>query len=343
MDALAEPTKAAPERTLHDYWYIAARSHQLGAKPLARTIFSQPIVLFRDAQGRAAALLDRCAHRNMALSLGRAVDGCVECPYHGWRYNGAGACTAVPSLGGAAPKAGVRAFPALERQGFVWVWMGEGEPAGEPFEFPHLGNAGWTSFIMETRFPAGVEPCLENFLDCPHTVFVHRGWFRSPDTRALSAIVRRERDSVAVEFKGEPISKSVVSRLLFPKGRELRHTDRFLMPNLSRVDYDFGPDRHFIITSQCTPVGEHETLVFTVISFTFGRLGPLVRLFFEPLSRRIIQQDVDILREQTRQFEKFGAPKFSHVETDLLGLHIHSLRRGSPHAGPAEREITIRF
>ena len=328
---------------LREHWYIAARSTDLRARPIARTIFGENLALFRDAAGRPAALLDRCAHRNMALSLGAVRDGCIECPYHGWRYNASGECRHIPSLGPDAklPRVSVRSLPAREQDGYVWLWMGAREPRGEPFPFPHCADAGWTTFTMQTRFPAAVEPCLENFLDCPHTVFVHKGWFRSADTRALTALVRRSADEVAVEFRGEPISDSVVSRLLFPKGRELKHTDRFLMPNLSRVDYDFGPDRHFIITSQCTPISATETEVHTVISFTFGRLGPLVRLFFEPLSRRIIRQDVDILRKQSRQFEKFGEPKFAHVETDLLGLHIASLRRGEVRT--EEREITIRF
>ena len=150
-------------------------------------------------------------------------------------------------------------------------------------------------------------------------------------------------------FRGEPISKSVVSRLFFPKGRELKHTDRFEMPNISRVDYDFGPDRHFIITSQCTPIAEFETEVYTVMTFRFGFIGALVRILFEPLSRHIIRQDVDVLRAQTRQIRRFEGPRFSHVETDLLGLKIHALRRcaernelpGKEEEKP--REVTICF
>jgi len=102
--------------------------------------------------------------------------------------------------------------------------------------------------------------------------------------------------------------------LFFPKGRELKHTDRFEMPNISRVDYDFGPDRHFIITSQCTPIAEFETEVYTVMTFRFGFIGALVRILFEPLSRHIIRQDVDVLRAQTRQIRRFEGPRFSHVE-----------------------------
>src|SRR2546423_743880 len=82
--------------------------------------------------------------------------------------------------------------------------------------------------------------------------------------------VRCDAESVEVEFFEERDAQSVISRLLFPSGRQMVHSDRFLMPTTSRVDYSFGPDRHFIITSQCTPISEHETEVYTVTTFRFG-------------------------------------------------------------------------
>ncbi len=337
--------------SLKDFWYIAAESREVKQKPVAIAACGQRIVLFRTDDGQVAALEDRCSHRNMALSLGKISSGCVECPYHGWKFDAAGRCAQIPSLGSSArlPNHGVRAYPVRECDGYVWVYPGESIPESQPFRFPHHAEKGWTSFRMRTRMQASVEACLENFLDCPHTVYVHQGWFRNHDTRQLSATVRSTQASVEVEFQGEPITKSLVSRLFFPKGKQLRHTDRFLMPNISRVDYDFGPGRHFIITSQCTPLAEYETEVHTVITFSFGYIAPLVRLLLEPVCRKIIRQDVDILAAQTEQIRRLGGPQFCHVDTDLLGLKIQSMRRRAEQSetpalqAPQEREITICF
>jgi phenylpropionate dioxygenase-like ring-hydroxylating dioxygenase large terminal subunit len=201
---------------------------------------------------------------------------------------------------------------------------------------------------MRTRFRSDVESCLENFLDCPHTATVHRGWFRNPDPREVDALVRRHPDGVDVEFANEPVTDSVISRLFYPKGASLRHTDRFLMPNLSRVDYEFGPRHHYIITSQATPVTHRKTDVFTVITFRHGRIGSLVRLLFQPLSHLIIRQDVSILRKQGGNLRRFGGPDYAHVETDLIALHMQSLRRRaekgeSPPEEVSERRLRIRF
>jgi len=341
--------------SLRDSWYIAARSKDLKARPTSVVLFGEKLVLFRGESGAPAALLDRCAHRNMELSRGRVKDGCVECCYHGWCYNASGNLTSVPSLGADSkiPSHGVRSFPAVEQDGYIWVFPGDSTPTNSPYRFVHLNEPGWTSFRMKTRFAATVDSCLENFLDCPHTVFVHKGWFRNHDTRELTARVRSGADFAEVEFAGEPLGNSVVSRLFFPRGKELIHTDLFLMPNVSRVDYDFGPSRHFIITSQCTPISEWETEVYTVMTFRFGFIAPLIRLVLEPMSRHIIQQDVEVLAAQTKQLQSIGGAQFAHVDTDLLGLKIQALRRRAERNGAsggldvsesvAEREIRICF
>jgi phenylpropionate dioxygenase-like ring-hydroxylating dioxygenase large terminal subunit len=364
-------TESALALRLRDYWYIAAESRALRASPIHRTILGEHVVLFRDERGNPAALRDRCAHRNMRLSAGKVRDGRIECPYHGWTYSRDGACVGIPSLDVRSQVAGGRsqegnddqscdprpatrdlimpridAFPAIERDGFVWIWMGSAEPSREPFRFEHAGERGWTTFRMTTRFEASAFACLENFLDVPHTVYVHGGWFRSRSPRLTRARVRTEADGAVAEFDEEPERQSVVARLLFPKRGKLTHTDRFVMPSTSRVDYSFGPNRHFIITSQCTPAGELETDVYTVITFRFGAISPLVRLYFEPLSRRILRQDIDILREQSAQIRRFGGSRYTFTEADLLGPRILRLWNDAVSGRPtpaSESEVNLRF
>jgi len=111
---------------LRRFWYVACQSEELARKPLARTVVGVPLVLFRDASGKAAALLDRCPHRNVPLSLGRIVaGGRLECAYHGWQFEAGGRCALVPGLlvsreherERRAPSAAVR-----EQGGLVWVY-----------------------------------------------------------------------------------------------------------------------------------------------------------------------------------------------------------------------------
>ena len=136
-----------------DGWYAACRSDELQGTPISRTIYDMPIVLFRDAGGRASALLDRCAHRNAPLSLGQVDDaGRIACPYHGWRFDGGGACREVPGLldGGDHAGRSVPSFAACEQDDFVWIWArADAEPVGRP----EASRPSTSLRIPDTRLP----------------------------------------------------------------------------------------------------------------------------------------------------------------------------------------------
>jgi phenylpropionate dioxygenase-like ring-hydroxylating dioxygenase large terminal subunit len=330
-------------------WQIACSSKDVGRGPVKATLSGCHIVLFRGEQGKVAALEDRCAHRNAPLSLGRVCAGRLRCAYHGWEYDAEGRVAHVPALPeGGFPGRHIARYPVMEQDGFVWTALAEETPLWAPPAFPHFRERGWTSFVMKTRFQATVEACLENFLDCPHATFVHRYWFRAPTARPVKAVVRTLEDGAIAEFFEEPRKKSAVWWLLAPRSGEMRHTDRFIAPNTSRVDYRFPSGLHYIITSSCTEVGAGETQVYTVISFKFGWLGPLVRLYFEPLSRYIIKQDVRILAAQQGNMARFDSPRFHSTQADLLGSHIAAWRRALKNGHPPpmageERSTEIRL
>ena len=82
------------------HWYVACLSRQLTKQPLARTMLSHPLVLYRDKSGAPLALLDRCPHRHAPLSEGRVAGGLVQCPYHGWTYNLDGTLRGAPYMEG---------------------------------------------------------------------------------------------------------------------------------------------------------------------------------------------------------------------------------------------------
>jgi len=311
---------------LENYWYIACKSSRLKRVPIAIRLFDKPIVLFRNNEGQAHALEDRCRHRNASLSCGKVVDGTVQCPYHGWRYDGAGRLVEIP-YSTQLPNETIPAYTCYEQEGYVWVCVGTPDESSKPYSFPHLSTEGWTSFRLDTLFKGSVESCLENFLDCPHATQVHKAWFRSPTTKLVKAVVRSLDDGAVAEYFNEPREKSVVWSLLSPTGEEMKHTDRFIAPATSQVDYQFSKGRQYTISSCCTPIDDKTTRVHTVISFKYGKLGALVRLFFQPLSLFIIRQDVQIMRQQHDNIERFGQPKFKVTPEDLLFSPIYKWRQ----------------
>lgn len=317
-------------------WYILCASSALVRRPLAVQAAGGHWAVFRSASGGVHAVEDRCLHRGMALSSGRVCGDHLQCPYHGWQYGGDGALRLVPALPDRAtewPTATLRSLECRELDGHVYGRFGD--PPLPPHRFKHLDGERWTSFRMATRFQAGVDACLENFLDCPHATFVHRHWFRAPTNKPVRCTVTTLPDGAQAEFFDEPREKSVVWWLLSPRRGAMRHVDRFIAPNTSEVEYEFPNGLHYIITSSCTPITDAETMVHTVISFrTFPGLGPLVRLVFEPLSRLIIRQDVRMLNAQHANLARHDRRAFASTPADVLGPHIRAWRRHARGEGP---------
>src|ERR1700729_1203759 len=84
---------------LRNLWYYALPSASLKRGQMKpKLLLNEPILFGRDNAGKAFALRDICPHRAMPLSFGRFDGREVECCYHGWRFNGEGACTHIPAL-----------------------------------------------------------------------------------------------------------------------------------------------------------------------------------------------------------------------------------------------------
>lgn len=84
------------------WWPLAFAAHTSRTAPSAVTLMGAPLVLWWDRAGGAwRCMIDRCSHRLAPLSEGRIADDgrCIECPYHGWAFEGAtGACMRIPQL-----------------------------------------------------------------------------------------------------------------------------------------------------------------------------------------------------------------------------------------------------
>lgn len=182
-------------------WYVAGWAHELApGQLLARTLLDQPLVFFRDAGGQVQALHDRCPHRFAPLSMGRLCDGgqAVQCPYHGLRFDGSGACVHNPHGDGRIPPAArVRSYPVVERYSALWIWMGDPARADASAipQFPFNDPAHWAvgTGSMEVQAPYELE--TDNILDLSHIEFMHP-LFASDAVRRAQVVCEQDGDTV---------------------------------------------------------------------------------------------------------------------------------------------------
>ena len=162
-------------------WFVVAMSSDLGAGDVrALHYFGRDLTLFRTDDGGARLVDAYCAHLGAHLAVGGKVVGdCIRCPFHGWAYDGAtGACTDIPYGGSERipPKAAVRAYPTIERNGAVWAWhhLTGGEPFYELPHVPELEDPEWTDpLLREFTIATSCQEMAENNHDAAHFQFVH--------------------------------------------------------------------------------------------------------------------------------------------------------------------------
>ena len=157
-------------------WYVAAWQHEVEAgQALSREILGTPVLLYRTADGTPVALEDRCCHRALPLSMGRVLGDRIECGYHGLQFDRAGDCVAVPGQIAIPPGARVPAYPLVERDRFVWIWMGDADrmdPADIP-AFHWLDHPDWRAKPSYLHIRCNYQLLIDNLLDLSHLPFVH--------------------------------------------------------------------------------------------------------------------------------------------------------------------------
>jgi phenylpropionate dioxygenase-like ring-hydroxylating dioxygenase large terminal subunit len=314
----------------HAWWPVCTSAELRTRHPLARTLCSVPLVLFRDGTGRAAIALDRCPHRNAPLSAGRVVDGEIECGYHGWRFDATGRCTRVPGLeSNVRPGAPVnRAIAAAEVGGFVWASL-EPQTKEPDAPDPDPGDAGYDSFVMSDRVACGVVEAAENFLDGFHTHFVHSGLVRVPARRRrVTAVTSEIPDGVMARYLGEGIQSGLLSRL-FERDRS-ESMGRFKLPGIAEVEYRGAKGRlTLLVTTWLTPETDGSLRVFVRIVTPRGTIpGAIKALALRAAFGKVFRQDKRILELTSSNAARFADRRQLDSPLDVLAPHIRRLVAG---------------
>ena len=200
---MVETLQRARTPWLRNAWYVAATLDEIADKPLGRQICGERVVVYRLSDGSVAALEDFCPHRGAPLSLGFVQDDRLVCGYHGLAVGCTGKAEHMPGqrVNGFPP---VRAFPVVERYGFVWIWPGDAEradPAALPrFDWADSEEWAYGGGMMHVR--CDYRLMVDNLMDLTHETYVH-----------ASSIGQKEIDEAPVRTRADP-DEIVTSRTM---------------------------------------------------------------------------------------------------------------------------------
>ncbi|MDJ0820421.1 MAG: SRPBCC family protein [Paracoccaceae bacterium] len=171
---------------------VAAHSSELQGENafVARNFMGLPLLLTRDAEGKAHAFLNVCRHRGAKLE--RDTAGCKRvftCPYHAWSWTNQGQLRAVPQEAQGFPdlpraERGLRRLPVAEAYGFIWI-IANPEAAEMPdidawlsglaSDFDWMGLADHRIAVVETfEIKANWKVLVEGGLEAYHFRVAHK-------------------------------------------------------------------------------------------------------------------------------------------------------------------------
>jgi nitrite reductase/ring-hydroxylating ferredoxin subunit len=269
MRKATAPTTDEIGLALRRAWFPVARSIDIG-RPQPSTLLGERLVVFRTAGGQAAVTGRRCPHRGGDLAMGEVVGEAIECPYHGWQFDGAtGSCRLVPSLGRGAripSNAAVTRYPVREKYGLVWTCVGD--PVVEVPDLPELDELKMTFLAGEpVATPAGLLASMENFRDVAHFPFVHR--------RSMGE-VPHEVERLDVRSEGfdtwltREYSASAGASGVYRDQDGLGFTYHAVVPSLASALLDYGPAGKRIVLECFQPEGPTGCRIFLVSGTAAG-------------------------------------------------------------------------
>lgn len=290
---------------LINLWYVAEWSKNLKDRPLRVKMLGQRFVLYRDSGGQAHCLSDVCLHRGGSLAGGWVKGDCVACPYHGWRYDGDGKVTLVPSEGEdyAPPdRARVDSYPTQEAYGMIWVFLGDA-PEGERFplpEFPEYGDPAWRMLTDDWHWKADAARVVENGIDIAHSSFVHPvfGMEATAQDNHIVSIESNECQGHSENLQYPPQFKENWLRKRMRKERQPTVTcpGWHLNGMIARIRIDINPKMSIIMFDANTPVDEDNTRTFATQLRNFFR-HPLFDRGSRKRLRKIFAEDTAIVEQ----------------------------------------------
>jgi phenylpropionate dioxygenase-like ring-hydroxylating dioxygenase large terminal subunit len=313
-----------------DVWTPVAMSKEVGKAPHALTLAGERLVLFRDTQGRVSALHDQCPHRGVKLSLGKvSKDGCLECPFHGWRFASGGACTHIPLNPMPEEKRqryAATAFPVRERGGLIWVYTRPGAEAPEELSVPAvMEQPGVHVWHYAETWNAHWTRAMENMLDSPHLPFVHR--------RTIGGgLAKRMKPDSRMEIEVQPTPTGFRTSWTMDGADSEAWLD-WLRPNGMSLKIPI-PGRLMNLFMWCVPVDVNHTRMMLVSTRDFLKFQPLAAAL-DHFNKRILKEDQAVV-ESSHPVEVPPASEERSVATDRATLAFRRWYLERKKQGPRE-------
>ena len=333
------------------WWPIAYLQDLDRSQPNRFTLLERDLVIWWDAGAEQSCwrvFPDVCPHRLVPLSEGRINDqGLLECPYHGWSFDGEGQCRSMPqATDNTKPEARqsrCASLPTATGQGLLFVWTGAADAANlQPLPLVPALEENPTSWTVQDTFrdlPMDAVTLLENVLDVSHVPFTHHqtGGNRTTAAPVLATITREAEDGFDAFWEEGP-----------RRGKLGSQSTHFQAPQLMWHDLTAKGFSRILTVVYAVPIRRGECRLFARFPFQFQSAAPKLLIGLRPRwlqhigNHKVLEDDQVFLHWQERVLERAGGSAAAHrafFMPNTADVYVAALHRwlnnngGEPFAG----------
>ncbi len=269
--------------TLSKFWHPVATSDEATEGPYSTVLLDVRVVVYRGEDGKAVSALDICPHRGAQLSRGEVINGEVQCPYHGLRFDGSGKCTAIPAQDENVripERLRLRVFDTVERYGIVWARIDDEELNALPdWSIIEGDKVAWAPVPPE-HWDVTAARHAENFNDVSHLAFVHKGTFGDIPAKVPDYELEKFEGGLRHHYHDAGNSNLFERHVVGDDKKEptlindVKYDYRFAFPFASSLLIT-GPDgRTSMIFDVIQPMAVKKSRVFKIVGRNFDLDGP---------------------------------------------------------------------
>ncbi len=316
---------------LQNHWYMAFPSaHLKKNKMFSLEVLGDPVLFFRNSTGVVKAVRDICPHRGIPLRYGRVVEDMVECPYHGWKFDGGGVCREIPSLTSEqtldCTKIKIKSYRVQESYGGIWIFIGDANYdqslTAQPPLLPDFSLLTKPQLCEVVEFPCHIDHAVIGLMDPAHGPYVHQSWF----WRSSKSAYEKRKAFGPVDFgfrmkRHEPSKNSKAYKLL---GGEPTTEITFRLPGTRLEHVQVGKKSFYSLTA-LMPINEKRTQVIQMAFWNIPWLAlakPLVKSF----GHTFLNQDLMAVTKQQEGL-KFDPSLMLINDSDTQAKWYYSLKK----------------
>lgn len=328
---------------LKNHWYMALPSNKLRKGQMQPVeIFGEPVLFFRKSDGEVQAIRDICPHRGIPFRHGRLVKDLVECPYHGWKFDGGGVCREIPSLTSGqkldCTKIKVKSYKVQERYSAIWVFIGDSafdqSSTPQPPVLAQFPLEAKPDLIDVVEFPCHIDHAVIGLMDPAHGPYVHKSWF----WRSSKSSYEKHKHFGPVEFgfrmkRHEPSKNSKAYKIL---GGEPTTEITFCLPG-TRVEHVQVGRKSFISVTALMPISESRTQVIQMAYWNIPWLV-LAKPFIRSFAKTFLGQDLDAVTKQQEGL-KYDPSLMLINDADTQAKWYYALKKEWLESGETKREF----